>query len=193
VNHPTRIALALLALTVPLLAGCVAAVGAGAAAGAAAVHDRRTTGTLVDDQIIELKIANLIGKDATLRDAVHVNATSINNVVLLTGETPSEALRRRVVALARGVPKVRRVHDQLTIAAPSSLMARSSDSLITGNVKVALLGNDESSALRIKVVTEAGSVYLMGLVTRAEADAATEVVRRVSGVKRVVRLFEYVE
>ncbi len=177
----------------PVLAGCVAAAGAGAAAGATAAHDRRSTGAFVDDQIIEVKALQLFIGDPGLSDQAHLNATSVNNVVLLSGEAPNAALRERAVALVRGINKVRKVHDEIAIAAPSALISRSSDTVITGKVKVALLSDNQSSALRIKVVTERGVVYLLGVATRREGNAAAEASRRVGGVQRVVKLFEYID
>jgi osmotically-inducible protein OsmY len=124
---------------------------------------------------------------------VHVNATSYNQVVLLTGEAPREELRTRVEALTGRIPKVRKVRNELIVAAPSSLVARSGDTWITGRVKTNMLAAKGVDAGRVKVVTEGGTVYLLGLVTRAEGDAATEVARQVSGVQRVVKMFEYID
>ena len=174
------------------LSGCALGVGAGAATGAAVVYDRRTTGTMVDDELIEFKVIDAIRRDQELWNQIHLNATSYNNVVLLTGESPTEELRGRTDSLVRDIPKVRKVHNEMVIAAPSSLLSRSSDTWITGKVKTNMLTNSTELA-RIKVITENGSVYLMGLVTRAEADTATEIARKVSGVQRVVKVFEYIE
>ena len=176
-----------------LLHGCAAAVGAGAAGSAAVLYDRRTTGTFVDDGIIELKAYDVLRTDKNLWKQSHINVTSFNNIVLLTGETPSETMRKRVADRVEGVRKVRRVHNEITVAAPSAGLSRSSDTWITGKVKTKLLASKEAEAARIKVVTESGTVYLMGLVTRAEADVATDLSRRVSGVQRVVKLFEYLD
>lgn len=184
---------ALVASQSALLGGCAAAVGAGAVTGAAAAHDRRTTGTFVDDGLIELKAVGALQKDEELWNYSHLNVTSFNNLVLLTGEAPSEALRQRAAAAVANLPKVRRVHNEVVVAAPSSVLSRSGDTVITGKVKTALLNNKNVQATRIKVVTENGVVYLMGLVTQTEADAATEVARRVGGVQRVVRIFEYID
>ena len=179
-------------LSTSYLSGCAVGVGVSAATGAAVVYDRRTTGTMVDDELIEFKVIDAISEDKELWSQIHFNATSFNNNVLLTGESPTEALRDRTSSLVRKIPKVRNVHNEMTIAAPSSLLSRSSDTWITGKVKTNLLINNKNSA-HIKVVTENGSVYLMGLVTRAEADAATEIARQVSGVQRVVKVFEYID
>ena len=176
-----------------LLGGCVAAFGAGAVTGAAMAHDRRTAGTFVDDNLIELKAVGALQNDQELWNYSHLNVTSYNNIVLLTGESPSEALRQRAAQTVANLQKVRKVHNEVVVAAPSSLVSRSGDTLITGKVKTALINNNEIDATRIKVITENGVVYLMGLVTQAEADTATEVARRVGGVQRVVRIFEYID
>jgi len=176
---------------IPVLTGCVAAAGAGAATGASAYHDRRSAGAFVDDEIIELKFLERLGNDPVAGPKSHINATSLNNIVLLTGETPSKKLRVRIVSLARGINKVRRVIDEITIAAPSSMLSRSSDTYVTAKVKAAIVNKNTDIALRTKVVTEKGVVYLMGLLRRSEADTVTEAARRVGGVQRVVKLFEY--
>ena len=184
--------LLMIVVAAPQLAGCALGVGAGAATGAAVAYDRRTTGTMVDDELIEFKVIDAVRRDQELWNQIHLNATSFNNVVLLTGEAPTEELRGRTGSLVQKIPKVRTVHNEMAIAAPSSLLSRSSDTWITGKVKTNMLTNDRESA-RIKVITENGSVYLMGLVTRAEADAATDIARKVSGVQRVVKVFEYID
>jgi osmotically-inducible protein OsmY len=175
------------------LAGCAAAVGAGAASGAVAATDRRSTGTFVDDELIEWKVLKSLSDNAELWRQGHINVTSYNNMVLLSGEVPSEPLKGAADDAARTHPKVRGVFNELTIAAPSSLLSRSSDTVVTGKVKTALLTQQETLATRVKVVTENGTVFLMGLVTQAEAANITEVTRRVGGVQRVVRLFEYLD
>jgi len=155
-----------------------------------AVADHRTTGTQIDDEIIEIKVIDKIHSQPDLWEQSHVNATSFNNIVLLTGETPSDAFKTRIASTAASVEKVRSVHNELAIAGQSSLLARSSDTWLTGKVKSTLLGEMQMDGTRVKVVTEKGVVYLMGLVTNAEADKATDLARRVAGVERVVRLFE---
>lgn len=176
-----------------VLGGCAAAVGAGAAAGAAVFYDRRTTGTLIDDEVIEFRSINALRQNSELWDQSHINVTSFNNIVLLTGETPDESLRQRAAEAVSGLEKVRKVHNEIVVAAPSSMISRSSDTWITGKVKTLLLNARKLDATRVKVVTENGIVYLMGLVTRFEADAATDVTRQVRGVQRVVKVFEYID
>ncbi|MGI9333273.1 MAG: BON domain-containing protein [Gammaproteobacteria bacterium] len=183
-----------MALVGALLQGCIAtAVGTTAAVGGSIAYDRRSTGAYIDDQIIELKSINAFGSDKELYDQTHINTTSFNNIVLLTGEAATEELRERAGARVGALPKVRKVYNELAVAAPSSLLSRSSDSLITSKVKASLLDADANLFARTKVVTEAGVVYLMGVVSQAEANAASEVARRVGGVQRVVKVFEYLE
>ncbi|MCK5383537.1 MAG: BON domain-containing protein, partial [Gammaproteobacteria bacterium] len=167
---------ALLAITLitTLLGGCAAVVVTGAATGANAAHDRRTLGAYIDDEGIELKARLTITEDKELYSQVHVNIISVNGVVLLVGQAPTEALRMEIEELTRAIEKVRVVHNELTIAAPNSYMTRSSDSLITAKVKGSLFGikgQEGFDPTRVKVVTENGIVYLMGILFRAEADA----------------------
>jgi osmotically-inducible protein OsmY len=172
------------------LSGCaVAAIGGVAAAGTVAA-DRRTTGTVVEDQAIEVKAIQLINKETDLKEQAHINVTSYNRVVLLSGETPTDAMREKTLRLVKSVEKVTHVYNELTIAAPSSLGSRSSDSYITSKVKTKLL-TSEVNAIQFKVVTEKGVVYLMGLVSRAEAQIATDIASQTAGVQKVVKLFQY--
>ena len=113
--------------------------------------------------------------------------------MLLTGEAPGESLRTRITEIARSIDKVRGVQNEIALLAPSTLLARAGDTLVTGKVKAALFRDKEISAGRVKVVTERGVVYLMGLLRQEEVDRATEIARRVAGVQRVVKVMEYVE
>lgn len=176
------------------LSGCavVAIGGAGAAATATAI-DSRTTGAQVEDQTIELKAYRALNADAELKQEAHLNVTSYNSVVLLTGETPTPALRRRAVALVKGIDKVTHIYDEIAIAAPSSLVSRSGDAYLTAKVKTRMFADEQLSGLKIKVLTEDGVVYLMGLVSRAEADRATDIARRTGGAQKVVRLFQHTD
>ncbi|HLA75121.1 MAG TPA: BON domain-containing protein [Gammaproteobacteria bacterium] len=176
-----------------LTSGCAAVLATGAATGVAVVHDQRSTGAIIDDQSIEIKATGSLTSDRQIFKETHINVTSYNGMVLVTGEAPTEELRNRVIDIVRKIDRVKRVYNEVKIAAPSSLVARSSDSLITGKVKGRLLGTKGFDSTRVKVVTEAGVVYLLGLVTRAEADIATEAARQTDGVQRVVKIFEYVD
>jgi osmotically-inducible protein OsmY len=185
-----------LVLVNPLLNGCVPVVlVGGAAATASVVHDRRTTGSIVEDQAIELRIKTALRKDEEIAEQTHINVTSYNGIVLLSGEAPSQSLSTRAGAIARNDKQARRVHNELKIAAPSSAMTRSSDAWITTKVKSSLVGLDIKGfdPSRIKVVTENGTVYLMGMVYHREADAAVAQTQQVKGVQRIVKLFEYLD
>ncbi|RLA18537.1 MAG: BON domain-containing protein [Gammaproteobacteria bacterium] len=181
---------------ITLLSGCTAAIIGGAAVGVSTFHDRRSTGTILDDQTIELKALTQIFNNERISDNTHINVTAYNGVVLLTGEAPSEVLRSKVISLIRPVSKVRKIHNEIRLAAPSTMMARSNDSYITSKAKVALFkirGMRDFDPSRVKVVTEDGTVYLMGLLWHVESQPVTETIRRVKGVQRVVTLFEYID
>jgi osmotically-inducible protein OsmY len=185
-----------LILATSTLYGCAPAVVGGAAATTGAVHDRRTVGTYVDDQGIELKASTAIRSEEELNSQIHINIISVNGVVLLVGQAPTESLRQQAQNIVSGIEKVRHIHNELVIAAPTSLTARSNDTLITAKVKTSLFGIKglpDYDPTRTKVVTEDGIVYLMGLLYRNEADAASERARQVGGVEKVVKLFEYLD
>jgi len=171
-----------------LLQGCGALMVTGAAATAVMVSDRRTTGTYVEDESIEWKIVSMKDK----YPGAHVNATSYNRRVLLTGEVPSEDAKKDLEKRVRGIENVKDVINELQVAGASSLTSRGSDSLVTSNVKTRMVNNGVFSPTHVKVVTEAGTVFLMGIVTQAEGDAAVNIARNTSGVARVVKGFEYV-
>ena len=166
-----------------VLHGCAAAVVTTGATGLTVAHDRRTTGTFIEDQSIELKANQAFYTDDEINNNAHVNVTSYNMIVLVTGEAPTQELIQRIINIVENIPKVSHVYNELTLAAPSSWPSRSSDSLTLDNF----------DGTRVKVVTEKGIVYLMGLITRNESDRATEAVRTTSGVQKVVKLFQYLD
>ena len=173
------------------LQGCVALVGAGIVTGIMVADDRRTTGTILEDKVIRRKVSNLISEKYA--DQVQVDLTSYNRVVLLYGQVPSQAIMDDIGLMALETQNVRDVQNEIIIAGASSFVARSNDTMLTSKVKSRLMSNDEVSANHVKVVTDAGSVYLMGLVTRAEAESATQTAATTSGVKRVVKVFEFLD
>lgn len=181
--------LVLIALSTPLLSGCFGLAATGIVATAISVDDRRTTGIQVEDESIEWKSAARIREQ--FKD-VHVNAVSYNLTVLLVGQVPSEEVKKQIEDAVRGVPSVKNVTNELVVAGNTSLAARGNDGLITSNVKARMVGNGKVSPNHVKVVTENGVVYLLGLVTQAEADVATDVARTTAGVARVVKVFEYI-
>ena len=179
-----------------IMSGCAPLVVGGAVATTATVaHDRRTTGSQIEDKAIKGRIKAVFADDVELSEQSHINIATFNGIVLLSGEAPTEALQARAGELARKAEKVRRVHNEIKIAAPSSYMTRSSDSWLTVKVKSSLVGLDIDGfdPLRVKVVSENGTVYLLGLVYHHEADAVVEKARQVGGVQRIVKLFEYLD
>ena len=179
-----------LAALVGAVAGCVPVMIAGAAGGAAMVAtDRRTAGAQVDDEAIELKIVTRANE--LYGDRIHLNVTSFNGVVLLTGEAPDQGAWASLGNLAKGTEKVRVVHNELVVAPPSELGSRSNDAFITSKVKARMLEAAKFPPNAVKVVTERGVVYLMGIVSRAEGQAAGEIAATTEGVQRVVKVFEY--
>lgn len=174
-----------------LLHGCAPLVVGGAAAtGVVVAEDRRTVGTITEDQAIEVKTSNRI--DDRVKSA-HVSVTSYNRNVLLTGEVPDASAKAASEKVAQGVENVRQVFNELSVGPNSALSARAHDTYLTSVVKARFVDAQRFSPVHVKVVTEASVVYLMGLVTRKEADAATDIARTTRGVHRVVRVFEYLD
>ena len=170
------------------VAGCVPLVIGGAAFGGLMVADRRTTGTQVEDEGIELRAINRI--TAEYGERVHINVTSYNRQVLITGEVPTAEVGKAIHALVADVGNVTSVINDVAVMPPSSLAQRSSDTFITGKVRARLVDAKDISAIAFKVVTERNVVYLMGLVTEREATRATSIASGVDGVRKVVRTFE---
>ena len=173
------------------LQGCFPVVAAGAGAGVLMAEDRRTSGAYVEDEAIETKAFDRIGKQ--FKDSVHVNVTSYNRNVLITGEVPDSDTKAQVERIVANIQNVGKIYNELVIGLNSSLTDRSNDTLITSNVKMRFVGDKRFSANSIKVVTEHNIVYLMGIVNHAEAQAAAEVASGSKGVSSVVTLFEYVD
>ena len=172
-----------------LLTGCAPLVIGGVAVGSMMVFsDRRTSGTQLEDQSIELKASNR-ARDI-VGDRGHVSATSYNRVVLLTGEVPSEAERAAVEKSIAQVENVKSTVNELAVMGPTSMTARSNDSVLSSKVKATFVDAKDLQSNAFKVVTERGTVYLMGRVTEREGERATELARSVAGVQRVVRVFE---
>jgi osmotically-inducible protein OsmY len=184
----TRTIVALLAAA--LLAGCAEAliIGAGTAAVVSA-NDRRTTGTQVEDENIELRSVNRIGD--RFGDKVHINVTSYNRAVLLTGEAPDAGVKADIEKMVLGIPNVRGVTNDIQVAGVSSMGARSNDTYLTSKVKGRFATDGKFNIVHVKVVTEASVVYLLGLVTESEANSAVEIARTTGGVRKVVKVFEY--
>ncbi len=172
------------------LSGCAPLMFGGAAVGALMASDRRTSGAQIEDEGIELRSASRV-RDS-LVDRAHVNITSYNRQVLLTGEVPTAQDKQLVEQIVSRVDNVRAIVNELAVLGNTSLAQRSSDSLVTGKVKAAMVDAKDLFANAFKVVTERGTTYLMGRVSQREAERATEIARGTSGVLKVVRIFETV-
>lgn len=180
----------ILSASMLLLQGCFPLAATGIGAAALMVDDRRSTGVYVEDENIEWKArGRLIDR---FKDT-HVNVTSFNQTVLLTGEVPSEQVKTEVADAIRTIVSVKNVVNELVIGGSTAYTARANDTFITTNVKTRFINNGKFSINHVKVVTEAGTAFLLGIVTREEADAATELARTTAGVSRVVKVFEYTE
>jgi osmotically-inducible protein OsmY len=183
-------AMALALAATSTLSGCALLVGGAMVGGTMMLTDRRTSGAQVEDQGIELKAVNRARE--VLGNAGHVNATSYNRQLLLTGEVPAEGDKAAIEAAIARTENLRTVVNDLAVMSPSSLGSRSNDTLITSKVKASLVDAKDIISTAFKVVTERGVVYLMGRVTEREATRASDVARGVAGVEKVVRVFEIV-
>jgi len=171
------------------LTACVPVIVGGAAAGGAMAADRRTSGIYVEDENIEIKATRKM--ETNLGEESHVNVTSYNRNVLLTGEVPTAELKAKAEALVKTIPNTRNVTNEIVVAPKSSITDRSNDAFITSKVKGNFVTENNFSANLVKVVTEASTVYLMGIVSQKEANLAVEIARNTDGVKKVVKVFEY--
>ncbi|MGV3571341.1 MAG: BON domain-containing protein [Ramlibacter sp.] len=184
--------LSLATLAAVLLAGslsaCAPLLVGGAVGGALMASDRRTSGAQIDDEAIELRAAARLRE--ALGDNVHLNITSYNRQVLLTGEVPSEAAKQRAEQIVAAVDNVRGIVNEVAVMPATSLVQRSNDVLITGKVRASFVDAQDLQANAFKVVTERGVVYLMGRVSDREAERATSIARGIGGVSKVVRIFE---
>ena len=173
------------------LQGCFPVIATGVGTGALMAADRRTTGIYIEDEAIENKALSQVS--AKYNNITHVNITSFNRNVLITGEAPNEAAKADITKIVSAVPNVKAVNNELAISGLTGITSRSSDSIITGDVKLRFMSNKTFQADHIKVITENGTVFLMGLVYRKEAESATEIASTTKGVQRVVKVFEYLD
>jgi len=171
------------------LQGCPAIIAGGSVVAVTSLEDRRTTGTQLDDSGIESNAASRIGE--RVGERAHINVTSFNRAVLLTGEAWDEATRTEVEKIVAVVLNVRNVTNEVQVAGASSATSRANDTAITARVKGRFVNVKDLNPLHVKVVTEAGVVFLLGLVTETEAETATDLARTTGGVRKVVKVFEY--
>ena len=190
---PARsLALAAVLGLAPQLQGCIEMAVVGAGAAALASDDRRSIGAQTEDKDIALRGESRIND--RFGDKVHINVTSYNRNVLLTGEASDATTKAQIEKVVREIPNVRGVVNEIQVAGVSAYSARGNDSYLTSKVKARFIDNGSSfSANQVKVVTEGSVVYLLGLVTRKEAEVAVEIARTTGGVQKVVRVFEYIE
>lgn len=187
----SMLATALAAVTLAgALSACAPLVIGGAAVGALVVADRRTAGAVVEDERIELRSASLLRE--AFGERAHINVNSYNRQALLTGEVPNEQVKQQAEQIVGRVENVKAIVNELAVQGSTNLAQRSNDALITGKIKASLVDAADLQATAFRVVTERGTVYLMGRVTPREADRATQITRTIGGVQRVVRIFEFI-
>jgi len=184
--------LATLVMTTTLVTGCSTIVSSSREEPIREDVGNRTLGNIIEDEAIELKVRVNLSKGSVPLAQSHINVKSFNGQVLLTGQVPNETIRQEAEQIVGQTREVKRIHNELEIAGPSSTIVRSNDIYLTSRVKLKLLSDKSIEGLRVKVVTENGVVYLMGLVSQREADQAVAIVREVPGVQRIVKVFEYV-
>ncbi len=177
--------------SVLLLQGCAAAIVAGTAGAVTAATDRRTIGTQIDDNAIEIKAGLAIEDNDRLKNHTNINIVSLNGVVLMLGQAPNDDLKSLAYRTVEPIPGVRKIHNQVRLGSITGISTRTHDVWLTSKVKTRLLTEEKLSANNIKVVTENSEVFLMGIVTEAEAQLAVEIARNISGVNRVIKVFEY--
>jgi osmotically-inducible protein OsmY len=193
-NAKKSVAAAVLILSTITLQGCFWVATGAAVTAVTVATDRRTVGRVIDDNIIELEIKDKILQNDALRKDVHIDPTSVNGIVLLTGEAANEAARNEVLRIARGVAEVRQVINEINISGKASIGTRANDAWLLTKVKAKIATDSGiTEASRVNVHVAYGVVYLMGVVSHAEGDAAANAARVVDGVRRVVKIFEYVD
>ena len=175
------------------LQGCVAAVIGGGAVAAKVATDPRTTGTQIDDETLEFKVENAVEKDAQIKAESRVNAVSYNGRVLLIGQVPNSDVKDTATALAKGVEGVNEVYNELTVSPKISFAQISKDSWLTTQVKSKMFVDGRVKATDVKVISENGEVFLLGNVTQSQANAAADIASKISGVKKVIKVFKYLD
>lgn len=189
----THILKACLLLSIIYLQGCSTILSMGTADPIESDPGSRTTGRFIDDEIVETKAAVNLDKASPELAQANISITAYNGIVLLVGQTPTEELRQLAANTVAKIPKITRIHNEITVSGTSSILVRSNDGWITTKLKSKMLAQSAIPGARIKVVTENGVVYLMGLLTKEEATRAIEVARTTAGVQKVVSIFEYIE
>jgi osmotically-inducible protein OsmY len=188
-NKPLKLTAFLLILS--LLQGCTAVAVVALTTGASMATDRRSIGNQIDDQSIELQAYNEIKKNKSLNENTNLHIISVNGSVLIIGQTPNSYLRDQAIKIVNNTDGVVRVHNQIRIGNVTSITTQTNDVWLTSKVKSALFSSDKIDGSTIKVITENAEVFLMGLVTKKEAETAIDITRNIGGVSRVFKAFEY--
>ncbi len=174
------------------LQGCIpTAFVTGAAVGGAVIYDHRSSKVMVEDRDITFRVQGKLDQDQELREKAHVSIATFNRIALLLGQAPNEELRNRAEAIAKSNSKIKMLYNEITIEPPISVVKYANDSWITTKIKTILLATPGLKSTDLKVITENGAVYLMGLTTRTQAQIAVDKTRTAAGVQKVVKLFEY--
>ncbi|MFT5707186.1 MAG: osmotically-inducible protein OsmY [Oceanospirillaceae bacterium] len=176
-----------------IISGCASLVSQTTDQPISASPGLRTAGTVIDDEVIENKILINLTKASDSVKKSHINVISFNENVLLVGQVPSEEARIEAGDIAQSTRKVKSVHNELLVAGPTSLLIRSNDTYLTSHAKISLLASQNANGIRIKVITENGTVFLMGLLKRSEAQSAVDEIVTISGVRKIVKVFEYID
>ena len=182
-----------LLLTTIVIGGCAStAFVAGATTSGVIIYDRRSIQAIATDQKIIIKTKMALQKDHEIQDRTHIDITAFNRIVLLLGQAPNQRLADKVLAIVLKTPKIKKIYNYISIQGPSSGLTRSSDTWITTKIKSKMLATEHLRSSQIKVLTENGSVYMLGEVSRHQANVAVNIARRVAGVQRVIKLFTYI-
>lgn len=187
---PTALAVLLLSTS---MQGCIFVAGAavGAAAAGAVVFDKRTAKQTADDKAITEKIENLLDSNAEISSSAHIVVASFNSVVLLAGDAPNPDMQQQVATIAKTVPGITKLYNQVVVSGKPSALSRVNDSYITAKIKTQMVSTESLESSEIQVVTVAGTVFLMGVVSKEQAQIATDIAQHISGVTKVVRVFQY--
>ena len=176
-----------------LLQGCIAAAGVAVVGGAAVATDKRTLGKQIDDQGIELDAYNQLSENKSLKKQTNISVISMNASLLIIGQAPTPHLKNEAMKILNNIKGVEQVHDHLRLGNPIAVTTKTNDAWLTTKIKAKLFASDKFNATNIKVVTENAEVFLLGLVSEADASEAVEITRNVAGVSRVYKMFEYQE
>ena len=188
-----KLLLALIFLACFFISGCAGLVVAGAATGAVASQDERTVPTQLEDESIEIKTSTALFKNDEIWKDTNIDVISYNTIVLLVGQAPTASLKEQAKLEVEKIDKVKKIYNQIRIAAPISFFAKRNDEYLTSKTKSSMLFTENFPSGKIKVVTENSEVFLLGLVTKQEADKAVEIARNINGVSRVIKVFEIVD